>query len=451
MNSIARHTLIGSATALLLVPLAALRAAETPAVTLGITALTPPYLELQPGPHYWARVRIWQGIPSITRAANGRLWATWYTGLLGEGKGQNYDVLVTSADDGKTWSKPVAVYDPSRNFLNADTGDPLLWTDPNGKMWWFVNRSMKVPDDVSGTCWGFCTDDPNVAKPIWNAPVLAGRGGGTLNKPFAFADGSWLHMFDCRQAKKGDPGLTRGAHVYRFAGYGKPFEDVGCCFFKDSVFSEHMVVERKDKTLWMLARTTYGIAQAESKDGGKTWKELEPFTRQFSVGTRFFFRRLPSGNLLLVVNDHPKARSNMTAMLSKDDGKTWPHKLVLDERESVSYPDAVECKEGPVYVIYDRGRYNKDMQEILLAKITEADIEAGKLVSPRSCLKQTVSKLADEGGGVHYDGETIKMRAEFVRLNPDSAEAKKQLRLEAGEKAQQKTRRSVAPYCPSDR
>lgn len=408
--------------------------AQSPTEAFKITAMTPPYLELNPGPTYWPRVRIWQGIPGITIAPNGRLWATWYTGLLGEGKPQNYDVLVTSDDDGKTWSKPVAVYDPSRNFLNGNTGDPLLWTDPNGKMWWFVNRSMKVPDDISGTCWGFCTDDPNVAKPVWNAPVLAGRNGGTLNKPFTFADGSWLHMFDCRQVKKDDSG--RGARVYRFAGYGKPFEDVGGCFFKDSIFSEHMVVERKDKTLWMLARTTYGIAQGESKDGGKTWTEREPFTKNFSVGTRFFFWRLNSGNLLLVVNDTPRGRSNMTAMLSKDDGKTWPCKLVLDERDSVSYPDGVQSKEGAIYITYDRGRYKKDMQEILLARITEADIEAGKLVSPRSYLKQTISKLADEGGGVHHDGETVEMIDEFIKLNPDSAEARKKMKLEPGEKAE---------------
>jgi hypothetical protein len=56
-----------------------------------------------------------------------------------------------------------------------------------------------------------------------------------------------------------------------------------------------------------------------------------------------------------------------------DEGKTWPFKLVLDERESVSYPDGAEGKAGVVYVIYDRGRYKKDMQEILLARITEAD------------------------------------------------------------------------------
>ena len=64
-------------------------------------------------------------------------------------------------------------------------------------------------------------------------------------------------------------------------------------------------------------------------------------------------------------------------------------------------------------------------------------LEAGKLASPHSFLKQTVNKLADEGGGVHFDGETAKLREEFVKLNPDSIEAKKQMRAEAGEKTEQ--------------
>jgi hypothetical protein len=393
------------------------------AEALNITAATPPFLETMPSPTYWARVRMWQGIPGITIAPNGRLWATWYTGLLGEGKGQNYNVLVTSEDDGKTWSKPVAVYDPSRNYLNCDTGDPALFTDPNGKMWWFVNRNMKVANDVPGTCWGFCTDDPNVAKPVWNAPVPAGRGGGTLNKPVVLSDGTWYHMFDCRQVKKEDSATIKGARLFKFMGYGKPFENFGGCAIKDSTFAEHMVVERKDRSLWMLARTTYGIAQAESRDGGKTWKELEPFTKSFSVGTRFYFSRLRSGNLILVVNDVPRGRAKMTAMLSKDEGKTWPCKLVIDERDAVSYPDGVQSKEGFIYITYDRGRYKPDMQEILLAKITEADIEAGKTVNPGSYLKRIISKLADEGGGVHFEDECGKLRKEFIRLNPDSIKA----------------------------
>lgn len=158
----------------------------------------------------------------------------------------------------------------------------------------------------------------------------------------------------------------------------------------------------------------YGLAQAVSTDAGKTWREEDtPFTKSFNVNTRFFLRKLASGNLLLVANDTPKGRANMTAMLSADDGRTWPWKLVLDERESVSYPDGTQAPDGSIYLIYDRGRYLFDAQEILMAKFTEADIKAGTILGDTSRFKQQVSKLKDEGGGVRFSGETQEILAEW--------------------------------------
>ena len=40
-----------------------------------------------PGEAYGNATRRFQGIPGIERAANGRLWATWYAGGDGEGPG----------------------------------------------------------------------------------------------------------------------------------------------------------------------------------------------------------------------------------------------------------------------------------------------------------------------------------------------------------------------------
>jgi len=421
-----------------IVAVTALANAGAPVDTRGITALTPPYLETNPGPTYWPRVRMWQGVPGIERAPNGRLWACWYAGLLGEGKGQNYCQIVTSNDDGKTWSKPVAVYDPSRQLMGGDVDAGTLWLDPNGKMWWIFNRIMVMPGQPTRTAWGFYTENPGDAKPQWKGPVFLGYGL-SLNKPFVTSAGEWFFTTDYfYEHKNEDPRLNKGAHIYRFAGYDKPAEHVGYCDFKDAIFSEHMLVERNDKSLWMLARTKYGIAQAESHDGGETWTELEPFTKAFNVNVRFFFRRLRSGNLLLVYCDDPKERATLTAMLSKDDGKTWPYKLLLDERKPVGYPDGFEDEKGQIYITYDHGRYLKDMQALLFAKITEADIESGKLVNPESRLKQTINRLADEGGGVHYDGETWKMTEEFQKMNAASEAVKKDMQLLDGEKAERK-------------
>jgi hypothetical protein len=406
-----------------------------------ITTTTPPVIDVQPGPAYWPRVRMWQGIPSLERAPNGRLWATWYAGLVGEGKGQNYQLLVTSADDGRTWSKPVAVYDASRQLLGGDTSDGHVWLDPRGKLWWFVQRVMAVPGAKPmrpRTTWGFYTDNPGVANPVWQGPVFVGFGN-SLNKATVLADGTWLQMMDGAPPASALPAgapAVKGASVYRFVGYDRSFEYHGSCEIRDTPFAEHMVVERRDHSLWLLARTRYGIAQGTSVDGGRTWRESpEPFTREYNVNTRFFLRKLASGNVLLVANDHAKKRANMTAMLSTDDGRTWPHKLVLDERESVSYPDGTQAPDGAIYVTYDRGRYLFDMQEILMARFTEADVKAGRLAGPASRLKQTINKLQDEGGGVRHSGETFEMLQEFERIKAGGVEAKP--RLEEGKKAEQ--------------
>lgn len=398
-------------------------AAAQPADDFGVTSRTPPAApNVNPGPRYWPRLRFWQGIPSIERTARGRLWATWYAGPIIEGeRGEgNYAVLVTSDDDGRTWSqKPVAVFDATP-FFGGITLDPHLWIDPAGRMWWFVNRALPALKDPNGTLsvWGFRTDDPDAPVPQWHAPVFAGYGS-ALNKPFVLSNGDWLRPVDT--FLKTDPERTR---FWISRDQGKSFAFLSKAPVKDGSFSEQMVVERRDGSLLALSRATYGIAQFESFDRGATWKNNRPFITERGVNTRFHFRRLGSGALLLVVNDDPKVRTKMTAMLSDDEGRTWPHQLLLDERALVTYPDATESSNGFIYFIYDHGRYVKGEQEILFAKITEADIRAGRLVTPGSRLRQVINRLADHGGGVRETNETRKLRDEHEKSSADAGARK---------------------------
>ena len=85
-----------------------------------------------------------------------------------------------------------------------------------------------------------------------------------------------------------------------------------------------------------------------------------------------------------------KGRSHITALLSEDDGATWPYHLLLDERNEVSYPDAKEAADGYLYITYDWERVRQ--REILLARITEEDIRAGKIKDPGSRLRVLVNK-----------------------------------------------------------
>ncbi|WP_052361454.1 sialidase family protein [Geminisphaera colitermitum] len=381
----------------------------------GVTPIAPPWLQRDPGPQYWSQARKWQGIPSIERSPNGRLWATWYAGPHIEGGDGNYAVLVTSDDDGKTWTEPVAVFHPF-GFFESKALDPLLWTDPDGNLWWINHRLTPIEgaDPLQlRSAWAFKADNPEKTFPRWSRPVFIAHGV-CLNKPTVLANGDWLRPV---VASREDPARIQ---IYISRDKGKTWQFLskhtpGQAPEIAKTYCESMLIERRDGSLWMLFRSKNSIKQIESFDSGKSWQNESDFSTERGIDTRFFITRLQSGKLLLVINDHPKARANLTAMLSDDDGKTWPHKLVLDERNPVSYPDGVQAPDGSIYVIYDHGRYHKDAQQILFAKFTEEDVLAGRTVNAASRLKQNINRLADTGGGVKTSNEASR----FIKENKE--------------------------------
>ena len=121
---------------------------------------------------------------------------------------------------------------------------------------------------------------------------------------------------------------------------------------------ECMITELKDGRLWLLTRTGGGFLwESHSSDKGRTWTEAKA-SPIANPGSRFFIRRLASGNLLLVnhLGFTGKTRSHLTAQLSTDDGQTWNEGLLLDERKGVSYPDGVQDRDGLIWITYDRDR-----------------------------------------------------------------------------------------------
>jgi hypothetical protein len=163
--------------------------------------------------------------------------------------------------------------------------------------------------------------------------------------------------------------------------------------FPNPDWLEPMLIERKDRSLWLLARTGKDVMQSFSSDGGRTWTAPSLPTFKHPV-SRFHIRRLSSGRILLIKHgatiDTQEGRSKLTAWLSDDEGKTWKGGLMLDERKGVSYPDGFQSPDGTIYISYDRNRATDG--EILLARITEEDILAGKLVHPGSRLTMLISR-----------------------------------------------------------
>jgi predicted neuraminidase len=349
-------------------------------------ALLAPTINTSPGPEYGDETRIFQGIPGIERAANGRLWVLWYAGgpdEPGEGPG-NYVVLVTSDDDGETWSGPKLVIDPPGPVRAYD---PCLWHDPQGRLWLFWAQSYNLWDGRSGV-WAMVSENSGDENAHWSPPRRLCHGI-MMNKPTVLSTGEWLLPASVWEraatertppAYRHDLGALRGANVIASTDLGATWSMRGQAFVPERVFDEHMIVERRDGSLWMLVRAAYGIGESTSVDGGRTWSAGRRSGIPH-VNSRFFVRRLRSGRLLRVAHEPPdgKTRSHLIARLSDDDGQTWYGGLMLDERAGVSYPDGVQSPEGAIYVVYDYAR--RADKTILLATFTEEDVVAGAWAS----------------------------------------------------------------------
>ncbi|MFW5798064.1 MAG: sialidase family protein [Planctomycetota bacterium] len=360
---------------------------KTTSPDTGDLALKPVPPCYRPEDHHLAEGRLWQGIPSIERAPSGRLWATWYSGGESEGP-DNFALLVTSGDNGHTWSTPKIVIDPP-DVVRAY--DPCLWLDPTGRLWWTWAQSYSWFDGRCGV-WAMTTDQPDDPDASWTEPRRLCNGI-MMNKPTVLSSGEWLFpaaIWTSRDIKLPEMASEMYSNVYVTTDEGKTFEHRGGADVPDSLFDEHMVVQRRDGSLWMLVRTHTGLAESTSTDGGRTWSASRTSPIK-NPSSRFFIRRLASGRLLLVNHHNFEGRSHLSALLSDDDGHTWPHALLLDERSPVSYPDGTQAEDGRITIIYDRDRTGA--AEILLAEFREEDIEAGRPVSNDCKLKHVISAL----------------------------------------------------------
>jgi hypothetical protein len=343
--------------------------------------------------------------PGITMSPGGRLWVTFKSGDITEDE-DNCTVVITSGDKGENWSKPVVVVDidgPVR------TNDPGIWTTPEGKvtlMWGQVYGFW----DGRGGYWAITAENGDDENTAWSKPVRLSDGY-TKNKPFITKDGKWFYLIEhmgpySRRGRfaNGAPMEPENIHLKPELNHANVFvsTDRGRTlnFFsqakiplEDKTYQEHMIVEKKDGTLWMLGRTKYGVGEAFSKDEGKSWSAMAPAKGIKGPSSRTFFKRLDSGRILLIKNgqyiDQPSGRTHMTAYLSEDDGESWPHKLLLDER-GTSYPDAVQGKDGMIYIVHDFER--KAAKEVSFHRITEADIIAGRVVRDRSAIGRIANK-----------------------------------------------------------
>ncbi|NLF68556.1 MAG: exo-alpha-sialidase [Candidatus Anammoximicrobium sp.] len=369
---------------------------------------TPQYVG-PPQPQHAVTNRAFQGIPSLAVTPGGRLWANWYAGHTPGEDHNNYVVLSTSGDNGATW-REVLVVDPDGEGP-ARTFDPELWMAPDGKLRMFWAQAQGHEATLGGV-WCLQTAEPESEQPTWEEAVRV-TNGVMMCKPLVLSTGEWV--LPASTWRKTD----NSAKLVVSTDQGRTWTVRGGCNVPvaDRAFDEHMLIERRDNSLWLLARTRYGIGESVSTDRGVTWPELTP-SAIAHPSARFFITRLSSGNLLLVKHgpiDQRIGRAHLTAYVSTDDGRTWGGGLLLDERDGVSYPDGQQTADGLIRIIYDFSRTGS--RHILLATFREEDAVAGKAVSDAVRLRQIISEAS--GGlqkppvepppvAAHQDGEPLR-------------------------------------------
>lgn len=360
-------------------------------------ALIPPKINTSPSKEYEAQEYVMS--LTIERTNKGRIWAAW----IGGGDDPNaFLVAATSDDDGKTWSKPKLVIDGRSSSLPLQRSVIIgnFWTDPSGKLWLFFDQTMNHYDGRSGL-WTIVCENPDDENPTWSEPKRIWHGA-MLCKPTVLSSGEWILPSYLLQ----NPGFKpfhndfpeldpyRGVNVLVSTDKGKNWEMRDVVSFPNPDWHEAMIVEKKDGKLWMMTRTVQGIMESFSSDKGYTW--TKPAFTAANIqhpSSRFFFRRLNSGRLLLIKNGKElhknEGRNYFSAWLSDDDGKTWKGGLVIEDRGNVTYPDGFQALDGSIYIAYD---HNRGPGEIVMARFTEEDVLSAKIVSPQSKLKMIITR-----------------------------------------------------------
>ncbi len=303
-------------------------------------------------------------------------------------------MLAFSDDGGKTWSDTEWVIDPPECKVRAF--DPTLFRSPDGRLFWFwaqvETREEYEPFDGRAGVWYSVCENPEepVSSYRWSEPQRI-CDGIMMNKPTILSNGEWALPVSVWAYPRLWYPEKIGAKIIISEDNGKTFYERGKIILPGELahIDEHFFYEWKDqKTLVLQVRTYKGYYFALSNDRGISWSELQP-SSFITSSTRAFARRLQSGRLMVIYNEDPAIRRNFTVALSDDDGATWPFKLLLDPRHDTSYPDMIQGADGSIYIIHDCARYRGGY--ILLSRLTEADIEAGRLVDPDSFAAQIIS------------------------------------------------------------
>tara|TARA_R100000789_G_scaffold79247_1_gene74427 strand:+ start:693 stop:1871 length:1179 start_codon:yes stop_codon:yes gene_type:complete len=312
---------------------------------------------------------------TIVETSNG-LVAAWFGGE----HEKNPDVGIwVSRNDGQGWSTPVEVVDGSEGEKQEYAcWNPVLFQPKDGplmlfykvgldpRQWW----GMLITSSDEGRTWTKPRRlGTNSALPKENQNLL----GPVKNKPIQLANGDIL----CPSSTENEGWKV---HFELTKDLGKTWEVIGPIHDASKYNAiQPSILTYPEQRMQVLCRSQEGmIVQSWSDDNGKTWGPVTA-TELPNPNSGTDAVTLADGRQLLVYNhtqkrgDFPAGRTMLNVAISQN-GKNWTPVLTLEkERGEFSYPAVIQTRDGLVHITYTWMRQSVKHVVLDPAKINQHD------------------------------------------------------------------------------
>lgn len=310
------------------------------------------------------------GFPRMVRAANGHLLLFYRVGVR-HAADRSTIALQRSTDDGKTWSDRRTLWQDEEGY---SAHNPVALVARDGRVILWISRFQYAPtikrlstlwtySDDHGETWAPCTrfDDSSERNSYYITDAIATEDGllaGSATFPPTGANPCYVLMW--HSADDGRTWTVRSSLT-------QPAENLG---------DEVGLLETTPGTVLCLLRDRRqkDIYRMWSKDAGKTWTERERLGRQFGcVLQRPVITRFDAQTLLVTGRD--RARLQLVAYVSRDNGQTFGERHVLETyRADGAYPTVVTqgARQGILAWYTDEGT-ERGKPDIKVATLTISD------------------------------------------------------------------------------
>jgi len=283
--------------------------------------------------------------------------AAWFGGT--EERHTDVGIWVSINKKG-TWSHPVMVVDGFENdSLRYPCWNPVLFKPSKGPLMLFYKVGPN-PNEW----WGMLMTSDDEGK-SWSEPTRLGKNsaighllGPVKNKPIELADGSILCP-SSSEVEVNNKDIWR-VHFELTRDLGKTWEVIGP--INDGVefnsIQPSILTYEKNK-MQVLCRTRESVvSQSWSMDNGKTWSKMEA-TSLPNPNSGTDAVTLKDGRQLLIYNhtvrkgEFPSGRNMLNVAISKD-GKQWTPIFTLEKKDKgeYSYPAMIQDSKGMVHITY---------------------------------------------------------------------------------------------------